>query len=400
MRKLWNRWQQRKFPGVNLVGYATGGLGLGETLRSFAEALAGYGVPFSLVDVQLYLGDRGRDLRLASLTSADNPYPVNIFVISASELPAVRAHLGESFSNGRLNVGYWFWELEVFPEQWHHAFDLVDEVWTASDFVARALRPHARAPVRIVPHPVSIPSTLVNQEPAARRNTRLRLGLPEKGFMFLFSFDCHSSIHRKNPQAIVDAFQRAFGAPKNEHGDPPLLVLKSTNASVAPVQIETLKRCIGNDSRIVLTDIFLPRADYAALMAACDCYVSLHRSEGFGQGLAEAMLLAKPVIATAYSGNLSFMNADNSGLVKANYRRLASDEYPLGEGQRWAEPDLNEAAAWMQRAVQDPRWCARIGAAARRTILSMNSPDHCARALCAATVAMCLPSQRNPTGER
>jgi len=400
MRKLWNRWQQRKFPGVNLVGYATAGLGLGETLRRFAEALNGLGVPFALCDINLHLGQRGRDLRLASWIRGNNPFPVNFLVISASELAAVRSHLGEAFFLGRRNVGYWFWELEYFPKEWHHAFNLVDEAWTASEFVAQALRPHARAPVRIVPHPVSVPAQLVQQANGSRRDARLRLGLPANGFMFLFAFDCHSYLQRKNPCGVIEAFRRAFGATAHKLPAAPVLVLKSSNASAAPAQIGRLRELIGHDPRIVLSDRFLPHNDQVALMAACDCYVSLHRSEGFGQGMAEAMLLGKPVIATAYSGNLSFMNGSNSALVQATLTPLAPGDYPLGTGQYWAEPDLDEAARWMQRAAADPQWCATVGARARRAILATNSPDHCARAFCAAVVAMNSPSQANPAAER
>jgi glycosyltransferase involved in cell wall biosynthesis len=391
----WNRLRHRRFKGVNLVGYARGGLGLGETLRRFAQALHGEGLPFSVVDVDLHLGDRGRDERLGAWISQDNPYPVNLLMVTASELPAVREHLGAAFFQGRRNVGYWFWELESFPAAWHGAFDMVDEAWTATEFVAAALRPHARAPVQIVPHPVTVPPDLVNLDLARRRAQRRELGVPEDGFQFLYTFDFHSYLARKNPLAAVEAFERAFDAvcaefPSGQGVEGPgaRLVLKSTNGHAAPGLHEALKARISRDPRITLIDRFLDHESHMRLMASCDAYVSLHRSEGFGQGMAEAMLLGKPVIATAYSGNLSFMNTHNSALVPAGRVALGPQDYPYGQGQQWAQPDLDAAAVLMRRAVRDPAWCAEMGRRARADVLQTNGPGVCARALRDAVLAM------------
>jgi glycosyltransferase involved in cell wall biosynthesis len=139
---------------------------------------------------------------------------------------------------------------------------------------------------------------------------------------------------------------------------------------------------------MTLIDRFLDHESHMRLMASCDAYVSLHRSEGFGQGMAEAMLLGKPVIATAYSGNLSFMNTHNSALVPAGRVALGPQDYPYGQGQQWAQPDLDAAAVLMRRAVRDPAWCAEMGRRARADVLQTNGPGVCARALRDAVLAM------------
>lgn len=393
----WNLWRHRGFPGVNLVGYARGGLGLGETLRRFAQALKAEGLPFSVVDIDLHLGQRGRDDRLADWIGTDNPYPVNLLMVSASELPAVRAHLGEAFFAGKRNIGYWFWELEGFPEPWRGAFELVDEAWTATEFVAAGLRPHARAAVRVVPHPVEVPPDLVDLPATQRQAIRSRLGLPQDGFQFLFTFDFHSYLARKNPEAVVAAFQCVKAS---DWARPVRLVLKSINGSAAPEAMAALRARVQDDPRIVVLDRFLDHRAQMELMASCDAYVSLHRSEGFGQGLAEAMLLAKPVIASDYSGNLEFMDAQCSALVRCDRVTLGEHDYPYGEGQAWADPDLQDAADWMRRAVEDPAWCRRMGAAARRAVQQRCAPQRSALALREAVKAMWRPSQKKPAGDR
>jgi glycosyltransferase involved in cell wall biosynthesis len=193
----------------------------------------------------------------------------------------------------------------------------------------------------------------------------------------------------------VEAFERAFGRGGVAHGTawtpgtPEVhLVLKSSNGHAAPDLRDALRARIADDPRITLMDRFLTHGSQMGLMASCDAYVSLHRSEGFGQGMAEAMLLGKPVIATAYSGNLSFMTPNNSALVPAGRVALGPDDYPYGQGQHWAQPDLEVAAACMQRAVREPAWCEALGQRGRADVMRSNGPQACARALRDAVSAM------------
>lgn len=363
----------RRVPaGVNFIGYARGGLGLGENLRRFAEAAREGGYPFALIDFNANLGERGRDHRLDAWIQDTNPYPVNVFFVNADQMATARAHFGERFLAGRRNIGFWFWELETFPEPWRSALDQVDEVWVASRFVAAAIGAHTTKPVRRLALPVSVP--------LPRPYTRAEFGLPPSGFAFLFSFDFHSYAQRKNPLATIAAFRRAFPLGT----EPALLVVKSTNGARVPALLAQVQAAADSDPRIVLIDAFLDRDAAMGLVSVVDSYVSLHRAEGFGLGIAEAMWLGKPVIATAYSGNMDFTRPDNSCLVSATMVPVGADEYPFGEGQHWAEPDLDQAAGYMQRLVAEPAWASALGQAGAGYIRRHHSNEACVVSLKAA----------------
>jgi glycosyltransferase involved in cell wall biosynthesis len=338
--------------GVNLIGYARGGLGLGEVLRRFSEAARQGGLAFSLVDFDVNLGDRGQDRRLDAWIGTENRYPVNLFFVNADQMPFARDFFGEGFFAGKRNIGFWFWELEGFPREWLPSLELVDEVWVATRFVQAAIRPHTSKPVRRVTLPVEVA--------LPRRFSRAEFGLPEDRFVFLTSFDFHSYAQRKNPQAAIAAFRSAF--PRGD--EPAMLVVKSMNGDRTPHEVARIREATGGDPRIVLLDAFLDRDRTTGLTDVSDCYVSLHRAEGFGLGIAEAMCLGKPVIATEYSGNLDFTSAQNSCLTSARLVPVAHGDYPFGDGQRWAEPDVERAAAHMRSLISNPDAAASMGRAA------------------------------------
>ena len=338
-------------PGVNLVGYAQGGLGLGENLRRFALAAHQGGLPFSLVDFAENLGDRARDQRLQHWISRHNPHPVNLLFINADQTATARAHFGPRFFEHRRNIGFWFWELARFPHAWLPAFDLVDEIWVASTFVETALRPLTRKPIRRVALPIEVSVT--------RGFRRADFGLPDKGFAFLFSFDFHSYAARKNPLGTIEAFRLAF--PRGD--EPALLVVKSINGHRAAPLLARIRELASPDPRIVLIDRFLDAEQALGLLSVVDCYVSLHRAEGFGLGIAEAMCLGKPVIATDYSGNTDFTRPDNSCLVPASLVPVGPQDYPFGEGQVWAQPDAEIAARHMRRLLEEPLHAVAVGRA-------------------------------------
>jgi glycosyltransferase involved in cell wall biosynthesis len=247
----------------------------------------------------------------------------------------------------------------VVPVEWDPAFALVDEIWVYSRYVAEQLARVAPVPVVTVPPPVAAPAP----GPGGPG-----LELPA-GFRFLCSFDYFSTLERKNPLGAVEAFRRAF-AP----GEGPQLVLKTVNAPYSPRDVDRLRWAVGDRPDIHLVDAALPRAERDALLAGCDCYVSLHRAEGFGLVPAECMALGKPVIATGYSGNLDFMTPRNAYLVGYELRRIGEAAGPYPPEGRWAEPDLEHAAALMRTVVDDPAAAAARGARAARDIAERLSP--------------------------
>src|SRR5262249_23746268 len=135
---------------------------------------------------------------------------------------------------------------------------------------------------------------------------------------------------------------------------------------------------------VILVDRVLSRAETLMLMNSADCYVSLHRSEGVGLTLAEAMLLGKPVIATAYSGNLDFMNRGNSLLVDYRRTRLEEDAWPYPKGSVWAEPSIEHAAELMRWVIEHPAEANALGEQARRDLRELMSLEAYGQRLAAA----------------
>ncbi len=296
--------------GVNVVGYFNAELGVGEAARQVIAALDARGVPVLPVHSGApSLSRQGH--AFTQFDHRDSQFPVNLICINADMLPDFANRVGERFFVGRYSIGMWFWEVSRFRSEWHGSFDLVDEVWAPTAHVADALTPISPIPVVTMRVPV--------QMPAIVPRSRAELGLPE-GFLFLFSFDYLSVFERKNPLAVVEAFSRVFA-----HGEGPSLVLKCINGEHDPANHEQLLAAVAEREDIHIIDRYLSPGEKDGLTAACDCYVSLHRSEGFGLGMAEAMYLGKPVIATGYSGNLDFMTEENSLLV--DYQLV-----PIGSG--------------------------------------------------------------------
>ena len=358
-------------PGINLIGYARGEFGVAEILRSYAHALDRGRVPFLVHNFDVGVASRQHDRGMDGFLRDTLAYDVNLFCINADQMPIVREHLGADAFERRYNIGCWFWELEHFPPRWQGAFDLVDEVWVMSPFVRDAVAARTRKPVHIVP------PALESGLPA--RYGRADFGLDESAFIYLFSFDFNSYATRKNPEAVIAAFRRAFA---DGRGDV-RLVIKTINGHRMPQHLRALLDVAADDDRIEVRDGFLDRAGMWALQACCDCYVSLHRSEGLGLGLAECMLLGKPVVATAYSGNLAFMDADNSCLVGYTLVPVREGEYPAWQGQRWASPDIEQAAGYLRRLADEPDYARRIGENARNSVRRNLSAEASLRAITA-----------------
>jgi glycosyltransferase involved in cell wall biosynthesis len=206
---------------------------------------------------------------------------------------------------------------------------------------------------------------------------RDRFGLPADEFVFLFSFDFNSFVARKNPEAVIAAFRQAFA--DGTRGV--RLLIKSTNGERCRDRLDALRREVADDPRIEVRDGFLSRDEMFGLQGVADCYVSLHRSEGYGLGMAESMYLGKPVIATRYSGNLDFMNDENSLLVDFTMVPLRRGDYPYWQGQSWAEADAAHASKLMRRVFDNPAFATELGARAAASIRRTHSRAACAEAV-------------------
>ena len=244
------------------------------------------------------------------------------------------------------------------------SFDYFDEIWCPSDFTSAAIREKAPVPVLTMPHAIAFPAPT---ETASA--LRARLGLPADRFLFLTLFDLNSYAERKNPGAVVAAF-RASGLAERGAA----LVLKVQNVTGNEADFGMLQASVHDLPGTVLLTNTLSRADLYALEAACDAFVSLHRSEGFGLAVAECMYLGKPVISTNWSATAEFVNADNGCPVRARLVTLERNHGPYAKGSTWADPDPLHAAEYMQALFADRSLRARLGAAACATIKSDFSP--------------------------
>lgn len=349
-------------PGVNIVGYFRAEMGVGEHARLLASAIDAAGIEHSTLTVTQTLSRQAHPYIDRGAPNA--PFDINLLSVNADQTPIIGAGLGPSFFDGRYTVGFWAWELEQLPEWMLPAFEWVDEVWCASRFVAAAAAAANRRPVQTIPYPFVLPDYPLEW-------TRSTLGLPS-GFMFLFMFDFLSILERKNPFAVVDAFERAFGNERDK-----VLVLKSMNGNVRGTDLERLRMRIAEVPNVMLIDGYFSVAQKNAALALCDCYVSLHRSEGTGITMAEAMALGKPVVATGYSGNLDFMSERNAYLVDYTLGSVPSGCEPYPEGWTWADPDVDDAAERMRQVVDQPADAARRAEQGRRDILTRHTPQVC-----------------------
>ncbi|WP_435736713.1 glycosyltransferase family 4 protein [Cellulosimicrobium sp. PMB13] len=353
--------QQGQYPhGVNLVGYLAGELGVGESARLVEQALTAGGVRHSTVPVARNLQSRTSATFEAS---RDNEvFDVTLLCVNADQTPEIAAAVA-TLTAGSRRIGMWYWEVEAFPASYAPAFDHVDEVWTATDFVRDAIA--AAAPVPVVTMPPPLP-----QRSPERPSLPEGLGIPLDRPYFLFAFDYLSTVERKNPWAVVDAFRTAFGP-----GEGPVLVLKTINADKRPADAERLRLLVADDPDVVLLEGYLSAAERDALAARCACYVSLHRSEGLGLTIAEAMAWGRPVIATAYSGDMQFMTEQNSFLVPWTSTPIPEGADPYPAGSPWAEPDVTAAAAHMRTVVDDPERARGVGRRAAEDIRTLHSPE-------------------------
>lgn len=348
--------------GVNLFGHALGRFGIGEDVRMAAKSLEAVDIPFVIRNVIAH--SAGEEEGPDGLCLADqSPYDINLFCMTGISTVGANLAAQNNLMQGRYSIGSWPWELPEWPDAWGHAWGYVDEVWAASRFTYDAYMRSAKVPVLHVP-----PAVVADASEGARRAD---FGLPENAFLFCFSFDGLSSLARKNPLDVVYAFQRAF--PANERGVG--LVLKGIRAAQGSKQWSDLVATIGDDPRIIYIDESMSRGRLLDLYRSIDVYVSLHRSEGFGRNIAEAMLLGKPVIVTAHSGNMDFTMHNNAALIPARLSAVKQGEYPFGTGQWWADPDLEAAAEAMRRIIADKAWRERLGENAQRYIEEYHSPE-------------------------
>ncbi|HEY5272097.1 MAG TPA: glycosyltransferase family 4 protein [Acidimicrobiales bacterium] len=352
--------------GVNAIASLSSTTGLSEAARRTISALLAAGIKVSLEDYD-YGAPReaNRFPPSFSFLPTGRPFDIDLCFLNINEIALVPEKYLRA-TRPRYVIGSWFWELPAVPGRFQSQIRRVDEIWTASRFVRDVFQHYTDRPVRVLP-------CVVEPSLDASR-TRRDFGIPAGAVVCLFSFDANSTLARKNPRAVIEAFRRAV--PRAARGDSAILVMKSINLHNYPEARHFLEHDLASVGGVFIDDDLTP-GEMGALVAMSDIYVSLHRSEGFGLGMAEAMYFGKAVIGTAYSGNTDFMSAANSCPIGYRLVEVSPAELRLNPGaenvyeygQLWAEPDIDEASTRLRFLIANPEARKRIGARARRTIV-------------------------------
>ncbi len=352
----------RRPPGVNLIGYLSGALGIGTSARLLDAALEQTGVATSTFAVSVALQSRtSSQYRRTEGVRFDT----SLLAVNADQAKAVAESLPDVV-NGTYRIGMWYWEVETFPRSRDGAFAYVDEVWVATDFIRNAIAQHAPVPVRTVMPP--LPQRGKGDPPAVPAGLQIPADRP----WFFFAFDYLSTAERKNPLGLIEAFTRAF--PVIEE-DGPLLVIKTLNADRRVGDAERVRLAAAGRPDVLLVDQYLEPDDLTALMARCTAYVSLHRAEGLGLTVAEAMAWGRPVVVSAYSGTMQFTNTSNAYLVPCATTAIPLGAEPYPAGTPWGDPDLDQAASILRQIIRDPEVASAIGNRAAEDIRVLHSPE-------------------------
>jgi len=341
--------------GISVAGYLNGEFGLGQSARLILESSKLTTLPVAT------LNSRRTTSRQSEKFTAEAEnliHPFIISIVNADQFKLWVEDIGRKNLNKSRIVGVWAWETEDFPKNMHDAFEYVDEIWAVSNFVKAAIAKHTKKPIYVFPTPVLKPVVL-------DKLNREQISLSDSAVYNLFIFDYLSVFNRKNPLGVVNAHKLAF---PNEDG--PTLVIKSTNGDSDAINREKLRFAIQNRKDILLIENYMSREQLTALINECSTYISLHRSEGYGLTMAEAMSLGKPVVATGYSGNLDFMNNHNSKLIPFKMVKIGPNSFPYLSESSWAEPDVEVAAQEIRQLHLDKFSREKLGQIASETILS------------------------------
>jgi glycosyltransferase involved in cell wall biosynthesis len=356
--------------GINFVGFAKAEMGLGQSLRMLVSTAFKAEIPIVIRDIKPDIQSQQTNLSVLEHLDTNCKYGINCICINPDVLYLLPRWLNISEWREKYNIGYWFWELSNYPKTWRYATKIVDEIWVNTDYVAHSMK-KSGLPVFKIPFSISL-------DPPNENLNRSHFNLDEDSFLYLFSYDILSSSGRKNPEAVIESFLEAFPEP-----DPTRvgLIIKSINGKTAPDKLKALHDRFSADPRICFIDESFETEEMLALLACCDCYISLHRAEGLGLGMAESMFLGKPVIATGYSGNMEFMNENNSFLVPYTLVPVSPEDYPNSKNELWADPDAREAAVIIRKVFEDQEHARLIGKNAAAYMREHHSPTRAGKVI-------------------
>lgn len=333
--------------GINLIGDIKANSGLGQSCRLVAKALQ-----YASDNMDIYAYDTMGVINNEEISEWDNyittnpKYNINIIHINPHELGIAYLQMDKKIRDYRYNIAYWLWELEEFPDEWTPCFQCVDEIWAPSEFICDAIRKKTKLPVYCMPYHIALE--------IKKEYNKADYKLPEDKFLYLMMYDSSSCMERKNPLGVIKAFKCAFDKENQKVG----LVIKINNCK--DEDIATINKELDGYNNVYLIKETLSRDKVNSLIKNVDVVVSLHRAEGFGLVLAEAMLLGTPTIATNWSSNTEFMNSDIACMVDCELVTIEKDLPPFKAGNRWAEPNIHQAADYMKKLYEDKEYYQKI----------------------------------------
>lgn len=348
--------------GLNVVGYGFSESGIGEDVRSAVCSCLAAGIPATMLNVPLAVSSRQNNLEYAHLAVSRPRYGASLFCLPGPELFRAQLTMPPDTFAGQYTISAPPWELPHWPKPLRHLTETVDAFWAPSSFIAAALREVTAKPVHVAPLSVRLAEKV--------QGGRAAFGLPEGLFLFMFVFDWLSWPQRKNPEAVLQAFAGAFSKTRDVG-----LIIKTMNTGPNAHALRTMLCKHRINANVFIFDTVMNPGEIASLYHCADAYVSLHRSEGFGRTIAEAMLAGLPVVVTNYSGNRDFCTDETAFLVDGKLVPVKTGEYLFPEGQQWCEADNEQAVAMLRLCHADTALAKSKAVAGHAKITEMCSPQ-------------------------
>ncbi len=359
---------KEKLSDVLFVGYAEADLGLGQAFRSMMNALENSGATVSIYPFDKNVESRRIGPFLEKRYDRTGLYDIIVAYMAVDQLPHYFELLKLQKASPKYMILRTYWELPEAPTEWRSLLHHVDELWVPNVFVGNAFRQIFDRTITVIPVCINVCRNQVF--------AREHFGLDKSRFYFMYSFDYYSTTTRKNPTGVLQSFSYAFPDLEESVG----LIVKTTGPNALD---PTVSRFLANasqvDQRVKIVEGYMSRDEILSLIDNSDCYISLHRSEGFGMGMAEAMALGKPVIGTGFSGNSDFLTTYTGFPISFTLRKLMPGEYPFSEGQYWAEPDITDAVSQLRYVVKHPGDRLRRASAGCEFVTSVYSDEVVAR---------------------
>lgn len=337
--------------GVNLIGPLKSATGLGQSFRLLEAVWQEMDIPYAIYPFEGNTDNFEADEQYRNRIEDELKYSINIWHVNPAEFYETYHRFDRKGFDGHYNIAFWLWEVEDFPSEWTMAINLLDEIWTPAEFISRTIRKITDKPVYTVPYAVTAEADTVKYD-------RKYFGLPEDKFLYLMMYDTFSIKERKNPEGVVKAFKEAFSENREDVG----LVMKVNSANEE--EWNYINELIKPYNNVYFVDRNLSKIEVNSLVADVDVFVSLHRAEGFGLVMAEAMLNHTTCISTNWSGNTEFMNEDVACMVDYEMTMLNKFIPPYKKGYKWAEPDVNQAAGYMKKLADDKDSCKAMSESA------------------------------------